>query len=185
MTPVDTAAVKKHLTRSSGLIAQSWATVKHKGEGRMQPLRAAKLTKNGLFQKCEAGLLFTGNPEIGNPTGRRIVAKSCPGARTSVELMRHAVGDPRVARGGKVYSCLIQSSVFMTLLNRICCVTKIARCNSSSEYCSRGVLDCQCAGSIGKKLHSEAEVRCLTCSRVATHLGHVASNNHRLYTSRA
>ena len=184
MAPVDTAAPKKHRQVTADCIAQRQATVKHKGEGRMQPLRAAKLTKNGLFQKCEAGLLFTGNPEIGNPTGRRIVAKSCPGARTSVELMRHAVGDPRVARGGKVYSCLIQSSVFMTLLNRICCVTKIARCNSSSETAPAAFLIASVpVPSEETPLRSRG--RCLTCSRVATHLGHVASNNHRLYTSRA
>jgi hypothetical protein len=34
---------------------------------------------------------------------------------------------------GWVYSCFIQSAVFMTRLNRIYWVTKIARCNSSSE----------------------------------------------------
>ena len=48
---------------------------------------------------------------------------------------------------------------------------------------SRVVLDCQCAGSVGKKFHSETEVHCLACRRVAAHLGHLAGNDHRLYAT--
>ena len=50
---------------------------------------------------------------------------------------------------------------------------------------SRVVLDCKCAGSVGKKLHSEADMHRLACSRVATHLGHVPGNDNRLYVALA
>ena len=62
--------------------------------------------------------------------------KSCPYcccARRSVGKHPWKLSTQCVEVPSWVYSCFIQSPVFKTLLNRICWVTRIARCNSSSE----------------------------------------------------
>ena len=76
------------------------------------------------------------------------------------------------------HSPFVHISVVTTRANRICCVTRIARCSSSAVTDPAAFAIGSVPVASERKFTKIAQVHGLACGRIAAHLDHIARNRH-------